>query len=286
MLGLFSSVPVTGAFAENPGDSPSAGSTEFLTLRSKVFSNTRTIRVWLPAGYEQTASTRRKYPVLYFTDGVAVFHGRKADEVAARLIASGQIPAIIIVGIDNGGSARESKHPGTDRANEYLPFPDEFLEPPVPNPLGRLFPKFLEQEVRPLIERHYRTNGQMGLAGSSYGGAIALYTILKNPTRFQWLLLESPSLYIDNDRLLKMSDLQSKWPNRVYIGAGTEEGEGDAKQEMVTDVGRLKHSIGNKAVVCSLVVNGAKHDEEAWRSRLPVALAFLLSNAPCPSLQQ
>jgi len=97
-----------------------AGSIELLTLRSKVFSNTRTIRVWLPPGYETAASSMRKYPIFYFTDGVAVFHGRRADEVAWQLIVTGQIPPVILVGIDNGGSTRESKTPGSDRANEYL----------------------------------------------------------------------------------------------------------------------------------------------------------------------
>jgi len=45
--------------------------------------------------------------------------------------------------------------------------------------------------------------------------------------------LESPSLYIDNDRLLRRSAQFHQWPPRVFIGAGTQEGEGDAKREMV-----------------------------------------------------
>jgi predicted alpha/beta superfamily hydrolase len=198
------------------------------------------------------------------------------------LIAMHQIPPTIFVGIDNGGSTQESKHPGLDRANEYLPFPDEFLEPPLPNPHGMLFPEFFEHEVRPLVESRYRTNQQIGIAGSSYGAVIALYTVLKRPSSYRWLLLESPSLYVDHEALLKLSDVQKQWPKRVYVGAGTREGEGDG-QEMVRDVKTLKSTIEDRTATCLLIVPGAQHNEDAWRARLPVALKFLVADQPCPS---
>jgi predicted alpha/beta superfamily hydrolase len=161
--------------------------------------------------------------VFYFTDGIATFHGRQLDRIANRLVLSGRIPPTIFVGIDNGGSTRESKNPGSDRANEYLPYPDDFLLPPVPNPQGKLFPAFLEEEVRPLVESRYRTSSTIGIAGASYGAAIALFTVMEHPGRYQWLLLESPSLYIANDALLRRSETVQNWPSRVYVGAGTDE---------------------------------------------------------------
>jgi predicted alpha/beta superfamily hydrolase len=259
---------------------------ETLTLHSKIFNNTRSLRVWLPPDYQDSKRPDRKYPVFYFTDGVAVFHGRELAHIADKLIREHEIPPVIFVGIDNGGSTLESKNPGSDRANEYLPYPDEFLTPPLPRPQGKLFPSFLEEEVRPLIESRYRTNGDVGLAGSSYGGAIALYTVLERPKHYRWLLLESPSLYIANDELLRRSLRTWTWPSRVYIGAGTNEGEGDSKQEMVDDVNRLKDLIASRTSFCLVIIPGAEHDEEAWRDRLPVALRFLLGNAPCQNLQK
>lgn len=261
------------------------GSLEQLTLKSKIFGNTRTIRVWLPPRYHEASQHSRKYPVFYFTDGVAAFHGRQLDRVASELISSGQIPPAIFVGIDNGGSTRESRNPGSDRANEYLPYPDEFLSPPVPHPQGQKFPMFLEQEVRSLVESRYRVNGDLGLAGSSYGAAIVLYTAMENPDRYKWLLLESPSLYIADDALLKRAETVRAWPSRVYIGAGTNEGEGDAKQEMVTDVHRLAHSLQNRTATCVVIAPWADHSEQAWRARLPMALRFLLGREDCGNLQ-
>ncbi len=278
---LASLIFIRGNNAPFSSEVTSAPRIDLLTLRSKIFGNTRTIRVWLPSGYDDAAQAQSKYPVFYFTDGTATFHGRNLDGTAHRLIRGGKIPATIFVGIDNGGSTLESKNPGSDRATEYLPYPDDSLVPAIPVPHGRQFPDFLEQEVRPLVESKYRTQNAVGLAGASYGAAIALYTVLERPGRYRWLLLESPSLYIDNDHLLRRATQFQQWPLRVYIGAGTQEGKGEAKLEMVNDVKRLAKSIRRNSNVCVLIVPSAEHSEEAWRSRLPAALKFLLGSDSC-----
>jgi enterochelin esterase-like enzyme len=258
---------------------------DLLTLRSRVFSNTRTIRVWLPPGYDDQAQVTSQYPVFYFTDGVATFHGRHLDVTAERLIKVGKIPPTIFVGIDNGGSTLESKDHSSDRANEYLAFPDEYFEPPLPAPQGKLFPDFMDNEVRPLIESHYRTQATRGLAGASYGAAIALYTVMERPGEYRWLLLESPSLYIGNDELIHRAAKFTQWPERVYVGAGTNEGKGDSKLEMVRDVRRFTRSLGTRVKSCTTIVPGAEHDEAAWRARLPSALEFLLGTGLCSPAQ-
>lgn len=254
---------------------------ELQTLHSKVFSNTRSLRIWLPPGYDDPSKANLKYPVFYFTDGIAVFHGRRLDRVAQRLIASGKIPATIFVGVDNGGSTLESKQPLSDRANEYLPYADVFLTPPQPDPQGKQFPIFLEQEVRPLVESKYRTQDVYGLGGSSYGAVAALYTVLVRPGEYRWLYLESPSLYIADGELLHRAEMFKDWPARVYIGAGTDEGEGDAKREMVDDVRRLARSIKHDTATCLTIIPGGQHGEDAWRARLPEALEFLVGSGQC-----
>jgi predicted alpha/beta superfamily hydrolase len=274
-------LPILANKPSFPAQLGSAPRTELLTLHSAIFGNTRTIRVWLPPRYDDPSQAQSRYPVFYFTDGIATFHGRQLSNVAENLVRSRKIPPTIFVGIDNGGSTVESKNPGSDRADEYLPYPDETLTPPLPNPHGALFPDFLEKEVRPLVESRYRTENSVGLAGASYGAAIALYTILERPGKYRWLLLESPSLYVDSDHLLRSAAHARHWPERIYLGAGTEEGEGDAKREMVEDVKRLAKSIGSDSNTCLVIVPGAEHSEEAWKRRLPVALQYLLGSGPC-----
>jgi predicted alpha/beta superfamily hydrolase len=274
----------SGLGAQKDGNTVPA--VEELTLTSKIFRNTRTIRVFLPPRYSDSAQINRRYPVFYFTDGIAVFHGRKLVQIAKALIEEDQIPPMIFVGIDNGGSTRESKNPGSDRANEYLPFQDTFLQPPLPSPQGGLFPKFLAEEVQPMIDSKYRTSQEIGLGGSSYGAEIALYTVMAQSGRYRWLYLESPSLYVHNDELLRRSENFKNWPERIYVGAGTAEGANGDGQEMIDDVKRFSKMIEHQTKSCLLIVEGAHHEEEAWRARLPDALRFLLGSGSCKLSKQ
>lgn len=48
-----------------------SGSLRLHELRSRIFRNTRLVRVWLPPDYDASAATR--YPVLYLNDGQNLF---------------------------------------------------------------------------------------------------------------------------------------------------------------------------------------------------------------------
>jgi enterochelin esterase-like enzyme len=268
-----------------------SGRVDYVPLHSRIFHNTRLLRVWLPPGYDDDSAATRRYPVVYFGDGVGVFLVRNLPAVADSLTASGAIPPTIFVGIDNGGSTNESRNPVRDRANEYLPYPDqpESWKPPLRHPQGHLFPAFLETEVRPLIQSRFRTlndPAHTGLGGSSYSGAIALYTALARPGQYGLLLLESPSLYIGDRALLRKARAAHAFPSRVYIGAGTAEGATpQARQSMVDDTRALDLLLGDhpaSTTVCYVLVAGAEHGEQAWRGRLPNAMSFLLGGAACP----
>ena len=248
-------------------------------LASKVFGNSRMLRVWLPPGYDADDRAKR-YPVLYLNDGQNLFDACtsmfssdewKADETATTLIESGKIPPMIIVGIDNAGKK--------DRPKEYLPFPDETLTPATPEVHGKEYPRFLLDEVIPLINKDFRTDDRpdkTGLGGSSYGAGIALYTVMTHPDRFGRLLLESPSLYAHDDFLLHEAERVHHWPEKIFIGVGS-------VREPVDDVHRLteifrRAGLGSDRVRVVEQV-GAAHDEQAWAGRFPTALQFLYGAA-------
>ena len=260
------------------------------TLHSVVFNNERSIRVLLPAGYDDAANANRRYPVLYLNDGQNLFDTTTAvfgptewqvDETVALLTSKGRIPALIVVGIDNGGR-------GGQRAHEYLPWADSHATPPGHPPEGNRYPDFLINEVMPLIQHHYRIltgPENTGLGGSSFGSLISLYTVLAKPGVFGRVLLESTSLWVDDDHALRMAAESKKWPDRVYIGVGTNE---DSKPGCTTsgvfDAGMVDPSDSLAKLVASakpapklqLVVEPcATHSNEAWARRLPGALTFL-----------
>lgn len=262
---------------------------EELELTSHVFHNTRSLHVLLPPSYHDPAHATTHYPVCYFLDGRAAFDsgGWDVPGTFTRLWAAHRIPEFIVVGIDNGGSTRESKNPGADRASEFLPYADQsWTEAPVPTPQGMSHPAFLFTEVIPAVAHSYRTVGgahSTCLAGASYGGVAALYLALQYPDSMGAVLIESPSLQVGNGRMVQDADHQSRWPVCVYVGVGTQEGqEASSQTQMVTNATALAKALPADRSHFTVVPN-AIHDYSAWRDRLPEALEFLLSGVACRS---
>jgi predicted alpha/beta superfamily hydrolase len=248
-------------------------------LKSRIFRNTRTVRVWLPPDYDGWGETR--YPVLYLNDGQNLFEPTTAfagvhwqvGETARRLITEGKIPPLIIVGIDNT----------ENRLREYIPY--RSLDPRVVGPQGKHYPDFLRREVMPMIEKYYSVGKgpeHTGLGGSSLGGLIALYTQLAAPGVFGRLLIESPSLFVANRRVLEECRHFRDWPFRVYLGMGTQEvGQVEKDQRIVNDareLGSILRAAGlDKRRLKIQIEEGAPHSESAWAARFPAALEFLYS---------
>ncbi len=252
-------------------------------LRSRVFGNTRLVRVWLPPDYDGWGDTR--YPVLYLNDGQNLFDPATAfagvhwqvGETATRLIGEKKIPPLIIVGIDNTGKSR---------AGEYIPYRSR--DPRILRPRGARYPEFLRREVMPLIEERYsvlRGPENTGLGGSSLGGLITLYTQLASPGVFGRLLIESPSLFVASRKILKEARSFRAWPERMCVGMGTREvgaAEKDARiVEDVRDLAAILREAGlDEKRLRVRIEEGATHTESAWARRFPEALEFLYSEAP------
>jgi predicted alpha/beta superfamily hydrolase len=217
--------------------------------------------------------------VLYLNDGQNLFDAAtafagvhwQAGESAARLIAEEKIQPLIIVGIDNT----------RNRAREYIPYRSR--DPRVFNPKGKSYPDFLRREVMPLIEERYpvlKGPENTGLGGSSLGGLIALYTQLAAPGVFGRVLIESPSLFVANRKILEESRRFRTWPARTYLGMGTREvGQPEKDERMVGDVRELETILREAGLdeqrLKVHIEEGAGHSESAWAARFPGALEFL-----------
>jgi len=135
----------------------------------------------------------------------------------------------------------------------------------------------------PFIQRTYRiARGakNTGLGGSSLGALIALYTVVASPGIFGKLLLESPSLFVSNRQVLKDSRVVESWPQRVFLGVGTQEsGQRERDKRIVDDVRSLAHILhlaGLREKRLRLEIQeGATHNEAAWAERFPRAVTFL-----------
>lgn len=252
-------------------------------FRSRVFRNTRYLRVWLPPGYDEAQNGDRRYPVLYLNDGQNLFEPGTAfagvewqvDETADRLIREGAVPPMLVVGIDNTGK---------ERIREYMPY--RSMHPVMLRVQGRYYPDFLMKEVMPFVQRSYRVATgpeNTGLGGSSLGALIALYTALARPGRIGQLLLESPSLWASGRQLIRESRSVRIWPERIFLAVGTAEaGNAERSRTVVDDVrelaGILRRAVLSEKRLRLVIQDGGGHNEGAWAERFPEALRFLFGS--------
>ncbi|HEX8816053.1 MAG TPA: alpha/beta hydrolase-fold protein [Terriglobales bacterium] len=265
---------------ENAGDSGiSPAKLEIVDFASRVFRNTRKLRIWLPPGYANTESAKRLYPVFYLNDGQNLFDPAtsfthvawQVGETAEVLIREDKIPALIVVGMDNAQN---------ERIREYVPY--RSFRPPLFRPLGGRYSEFLD-EVMALVAMRYRVAqgpANTGLGGSSLGGLIALYTAFERPGLIGKLLAESPSLFFAKRRFLRQSRHFREWPERVYLGIGTaESGQPEKDRQFVADLIELESGMVRAGLddrrLRVWVEDGAGHNEGSWARRFPEALAFL-----------
>jgi predicted alpha/beta superfamily hydrolase len=272
---------------ENPAPfiraSGATGDLRLHEFRSRIFRNTRFLRVWLPPGYDDRENEGRHYPILYLNDGQNLFEASSAfagvewqvDETAERLIRAGTVPAMIIAGIDNAGK---------DRLREYMPH--RSMNPMMLRAQGRHYPDFLFKEVMPFVEQNYRVAAgpeETGLGGSSLGALIALYTAIVRPGKIGRLLLESPSLWVSSRQIIKQSRFVRIWPERIFLAAGTLEAANAEKSQSVVNHVQELAAIVRRAVLSEkrlrvVIQEGAGHSEAAWAQRFPEALQFLFGS--------
>jgi predicted alpha/beta superfamily hydrolase len=270
----------SGAAGEVIRAQSATGDLRLHEFRSRVFQNTRFLRVWLPSGYDAAENAGRQYPVLYLNDGQNLFEGATAfngvewqvDETGDRLICEGVVPPMIFVGMDNTGR---------ERIREYMPH--RSLNPMMLRAHGTRYPAFLFKEVMPFVASHYRVASEpenTGLGGSSLGALIALYAVAVRPGVIGRLLLESPSLWASNRQLIRQSRGVKRWPERIFLATGTAEaGRKDKDQSVVDDVrelaGIMRRAGLDDARLKLVIEDGATHNEAAWARRFPEALTFL-----------
>jgi predicted alpha/beta superfamily hydrolase len=259
------------------------GDVEIVPFTSKTFNNTRNLRILLPPGYHDMTNRHRKYPVMYMQDGQNLYdnattafgHEWQVDETMQRLWSEHKVEPMLIVGIDNAGEKR---------GEEYLPYPDN-NSPQVTHPRAADYGTFLIDEVMPYIAKHYRVKPgpeNTGIGGSSYGGLVSLYTVMKHPGIFGHVLLESMPLHIQDEQLIRDAQTCKQWPQKIFLGIGTNETPSKEGSDLhVSSTRRLADVLHSQGLgdnrVKLVVTDGAEHNEQAWSARFPGAMEFLWS---------
>jgi len=247
-------------------------------FESKILRNKRRIGVYLPPGYARDVDVR--YPVLYMHDGQNCFDDATsfagewhADETAQRLIERGEIEPIIIVAIANSGAGR---------TDEYTPTKSDRYDE---GGRAQEYARFLLEELKPFIDREYRTQpgrNTTGVCGSSLGGLVSLYIAMTHADQVGLCAAISPSLWWGNEALLKSIQADPGWARhcRIWFDMGTAENPARADLRDVQNTRRLAAILTRAGLQRGkdfeyLEVEGGEHNEQAWAARFDQVLRFL-----------
>jgi isoamylase len=235
---------------------------------SPQLGNHRDVLVYLPPSY---GSSGRHYPVLYMQDGQNLFDATTSfagewlvDETMERVAREGL--EAIVVAVPNIG-----RH----RADEYSPFRDER----VGGGRGDAYLAFLIETLKPRIDEEFRTRREReatGIMGSSMGGLISLYALLRHPETFGFAGAMSPSLWFARGAMFGVASATGQWNSRLYLDTGTLEGRGHVRQ--VREMVRLlrRRAVHPRRQIRYVEERGAQHNEAAWARRFEPALRWLL----------
>jgi len=186
-------------------------------LSSSRLSEKRKLNIYLPEGYNPSDTT--KYPVIYLLDG-----GLDEDFIhIVGLVQFNTFPWVnrlsksIVVGIVNIDRKKDFTFPTTIKSDK-----EKF-----PTTGGsEKFISFLEDELQPYIQKHYKTNDSKTIIGESLGGLLTTEILFKKPYLFNKYIIISPSLWWDNGSILNgpmvLSATQPANDISIYLAVGKE----------------------------------------------------------------
>jgi predicted alpha/beta superfamily hydrolase len=188
---------------------------ERLSLQSGILEEERAYWVYLPASYHDSTYTPQRYPVLYLLDGDAHFHSASGvvQFMSTGINGNIQIPEMIVVAIPNTNRTRDLTP--TRSTVGYDGSEDTTLSA---SGGGETFLRFIRDELFPQIESAYRTLPYRVFVGHSFGGLLALHTLLERPDMFQAHVAIDPSLWWDRQALVARAEEQVR-ASRIPGGA-------------------------------------------------------------------
>lgn len=214
-------------FMFQPFSSSSSGAVVFEGMVfSPILQTNRMVRIYLPASYN--ASLDRRYPVIYLHDGQNAFStvgpyvafgwgNWEMDRTADRLAREGKMGEVIMVAIDCGRERyREYRGPSRTSPTSESGRDDAF----------RAYSRFLRGELKPKIDREYRTltdARHTALIGSSMGGLCSLALAWEHPDVFGKAASLSGAFQVEQKYFLQqiLAAYRGKpKPIQIYLDSG------------------------------------------------------------------
>lgn len=178
------------------------------SFQSEVLNEQRAYQVYLPPSYNE--NTKATFPVIYLLDGDYNFH---YDSGLIEFLSNSAftIPEAILIGIsDNGGTKQLQNSDPKQNADTFI--------------------KFIQTELKPLINKSYRTSDLDILIGHSKFGILATHYWMTNPNDFDVFLAIDPSYWFNDYKIVKRLEEELKngftTNSQLYIAQANTEGMG------------------------------------------------------------
>ncbi|MGG4341830.1 alpha/beta hydrolase [Paenibacillus lautus] len=226
-------------------------------IESKFLQENRTLRIYLPPGYNEILS----YPVVYCQDGEEFFNFGRIATWANQLILEEGVEPFIIVGVEVNTKVR---------TEEYAPF-------------GNRFDAYLScfaEEIIPFVEQKYpvrKEPAERVLAGDSLGGSVSVHLALRYPHLFTRIISLSGAFYEKSQNMIR-EERDLSWLD-IYMIVGLQE------DNYATDTGVYNFVELNRSTKALLEERGAtisyfekdgRHLWGFWQKELPAALMYFL----------
>lgn len=233
------------------------------TIEAPQLKTSKKIWIYLPKDYSATA---KKYSVIYMHDAQNLFDAKTAysgewnvDEKLDSLKAQ-----VIVVGIEHGNEKR---------IDELTPFKNEKYG----GGNADNYVDFIVKTLKPHIDATYRTKPKAKntiIFGSSLGGLVSYYAILKYPEIFGKAGVFSPSFWFSND-IYTLTEKAPKIKTKIYFLCGDKESD-----DMVKDMTKMERLLDTKRCYClhltkSRIVKDGEHNEKLWRDGFVKAVLWL-----------
>jgi predicted alpha/beta superfamily hydrolase len=235
----------------------------------------RRIWIYLPENY-YTGPQEYRWPVLYMHDGQNVFDDATSyagEWGVDEFLDSAMVRSCIVVAIDNGASKR---------INEYCPYDFSLKTLGLSNAdtlnkgEGDQYVDFLVKTLKPFIDKNYRTlkdKKNTFIAGSSMGGIISMYAVLKYPKIFGGAGVFSPAFWVGPKIFDDIKAKGEKVKSRIYFYAGKQESE---SMVSLTLKAFNEMSKVSKTKMTTVIRDEGKHNEVRWRIEFPLFYFWMI----------
>lgn len=259
-------------FAQHPNlegkhakQSTASNQVSTFNIEAPQLNTTKKIWMYLPKNYN---TSQKKYPVIYMHDAQNLFDTKTSyvgewnvDEKLDSLNAQ-----VIIVGIEHGNQKRMEELTPYKNAKYGGGNADNYLE-------------FIVKTLKPAIDSKYRTKTNTkntGIMGSSLGGLVSYYAILKYPEVFGKAGVFSPSFWFSRKEIIDLTNSVPKLNTKIYFLCGENEGDAD----MFIDLNTIEKLVSEKRCECKnltnkKIVKSGQHNEKLWRDAFVDAYVWL-----------